>query len=553
MATAPAAPTFTVSQRLLRGYGPLAVFAALLLLMSLLVPSKSPAKVTAAGAGADTGADVGVVGGDAGTAGSAGSTGTAAGGATAAAGGGAQKSGAAAAAAAAKSPCTDRKDQVPGDPYSPPCIAFSGNNGGATSKGVTPTEIHVAFRSLNEKGFQQTLAALAGASLQDGPADINRTVQALGEYFNKHFQFYGRHVVFDIYNGQGSNTTELLGGGQDKAEADADTVKSHGDFADMSATSEPYADALAKRGIMGFGDPYLSQPWHDQHRPYIWSLATDGTLVANEAAEYTGKRLCGKPAKWAGGALKDKPRNIATFAPENSWYQESVQIARTTLQKYNCQPGQNVEYQLDLGTMSNQAQNLIPKMKAAGVTTILCGCDPIMPVFLTGEMNREQYYPEFVVVGTALTDTDIVGQLWNQNEAVHAFGVSSLQSPVPATQTIAYEAYKTVRQDEPAFTVDLIYYQMEQMAIGLQMAGPNLTPATFEQGMFAYPPKVGPFGLWAYGPHDYTAANDVREVFWDSTKTSSYNNKQGAFVETFPGQRWKQSQIPPGDPPIPVR
>jgi hypothetical protein len=553
MATAPVTPTFTVSQRLLRGYGPLAVFAVLLLLMSLLVPSKPQTKVNAAGAGADTGGDVGVVGGDAGTAAQAGQAGTAAGGAAAGGGAGAQKAGAAAAAAAAKSPCTDRKDQVPGDPYSPPCIAFSGNNGGATFKGVTPTEIHVAFRSLNEKGFQQTLAALAGASLQDGPDDINRTVTALADYFNKHFQFYGRHIVMDVYNGQGSNTTELLGGGQDKAEADADTVKSHGDFADLSATSEPYADALAKRGILGFGDPYLSQPWHDQHRPYIWSLATDGTLVANEAAEYTGKRLCGKPAKWAGGALKDKPRNIATFAPENSWYQESVQIARTTLQKYNCQPGQNVEYQLDLGTMSNQAQNLIPKMKAAGVTTILCGCDPIMPVFLSGEMNREQYYPEFIIVGTALTDTDIVGQLWNQNEAVHSFGVSSLQAPVPPTQTVAYEAYKTVRQDEPAFTVDLIYYQMEQMAIGIQMAGPNLNPQTFEQGMFAYPPKLGPAGYWQYGPHDYTAANDVREIFWDSTKTSSYNNKPGAFVETAPGVRWKQGQIPAGDPPIPVR
>ncbi|MBV9934423.1 MAG: ABC transporter substrate-binding protein, partial [Actinobacteria bacterium] len=393
--------------------------------------------------------------------------------------------------------------------------------------------------------------ALAGASLQDTPDDIKRTVAALADYFNKTFQFYGRKIVIDFYNGQGSNTTELLGGGQDKAEADADTVKSKGSFADMSATSEPYADALARRGIMGFGDPYLSQPWHDQHRPYIWSLATDGTLVANEAAEYAGKRLCGKPAQWAGGNLKGKARNIATFAPENSWYQESVQIARTTLQKYNCQPGVNVSYQLDLGTMSNQAQNIIPKMKSAGVTTILCGCDPIMPVFLTGEMNREQYYPEFVIVGTALTDTDIVGQLWNQNEAAHAFGVSSLQTPVPPTQTIAYEAYKKVRSDEPAFSVDLIYFQMEMMAIGIQMAGPNLNPQTFEQGMFSYPPKLGPAGFWQFGAHDYTAANDVREIYWDPNATSTYNGKQGAFKEPEPGVRWKQGTIPTGDPKIP--
>src|SRR5437588_11700807 len=43
----PSARTFTVSQRLLRGYGPLAVFAVLVLLMSLLVPSKSPKSVNA--------------------------------------------------------------------------------------------------------------------------------------------------------------------------------------------------------------------------------------------------------------------------------------------------------------------------------------------------------------------------------------------------------------------------------------------------------------------------------------------------------------------------
>jgi hypothetical protein len=167
-------------------------------------------------------------------------------------------------------------------------------------------------------------------------------------------------------------------------------------------------------------------------------------------------------------------------------------------------------------------------------------------------MNREQYYPEFVIVGTALTDTDIVGQLWNQNEAKHAFGVSSLQAPVPATQTIAYEAYKTVRQDEPAFSVDLIYYQMQMMAIGLQMAGPTLNPQTFEKGMFAYPPKLGPAGYWVFGQHDYTAANDVREIYWDPTATSTYNGKKGAFKEPNPGVRWKQGEIPPGDPTIPV-
>ena len=90
------------------------------------------------------------------------------------------------------------------------------------------------------------------------------------------------------------------------------------------------------------------------------------------------------------------------------------------------------------------------------------------------------------------------------------------------------------------------------------MAGPNLTPAAFQQGMYAYPPKLGPAGYWWFGGqpqniHNWTAPHDVREVYWDSKKTSSYNSKPGAFVETAPGVRWKEGQIPPGDPPIPVR
>src|SRR5438270_2802711 len=33
-------------------------------------------------------------------------------------------------------PCSDRARQIPKDPYSTPCMAFTGYNGGATSRGV---------------------------------------------------------------------------------------------------------------------------------------------------------------------------------------------------------------------------------------------------------------------------------------------------------------------------------------------------------------------------------------------------------------------------------
>ncbi|HET9076117.1 MAG TPA: hypothetical protein VFN68_04230, partial [Acidimicrobiales bacterium] len=450
--------------------------------------------------------------------------------------------------------CTGQSDQVPGDPYSPPCMTFSGNNGGATSMGVTASTINVTFRLTSDQSFQQTLAQLAGASLKDTNADTERTVQALAQYFNSHFQFYGRKIVVHFYNGQGSLSNELLGTGQAQAEADALTVKSMKAFGDLSAESEPYADALAKQGVMAFGDPYMSRAWHTQHAPYTWSVATDGTDVASLSATYAVQKLCpqGTPAAYAGGSLKGAPRKFALLAPENSWYQESVAVAQGIMKAAGCQ-ADIFTYSLDLGTMSQQAANLVSKLKTGGYTTVICGCDPIFPVYLSGQGNQQGYLPEFIITGTALTDADYTAQLWNQNFAAHAFGISPNGPEVPYTQTIGYAAYKTVRSDEPAFFVNLIYAQMDELAIGIQMAGPDLSPRTFQQGMFNYPTREGPMGLWGFSPQQYTIPNDVREICYSPSTTSPYNGKQGAYTPSSSrNARWTAADIPKGPPGCPI-
>ena len=81
-----------------------------------------------------------------------GTAGTAGGAAAARRGAAAAATAAQTAAAAAdgrrarRAPCGGQTEQVPGDPYSPPCIAFSGNNGGATSPGVIANAINVTYR-----------------------------------------------------------------------------------------------------------------------------------------------------------------------------------------------------------------------------------------------------------------------------------------------------------------------------------------------------------------------------------------------------------------------
>ncbi len=533
---------------LLRGYGPLVVIVVAFTLMALFVPTDAREQLVVArgAAAAGTGATPGNGATHGGTAASGpGATGSLTGGS-----GGSAGSGPNTAASGGKPPahtvrCTGA--QVPGDPYSPPCLLFKGSNGGSTARGVTGNTITVAFRETNDPGFQQTLAQIGGAQFQDTQADIERTIQGLADYFNKHFQFYGRKLKFVFYTGQGSQTNELLGGGQQEADADAlhvaDTIKA---FADMSATTEPYGDALSRQHVLNFGEPYLSGEWFQQRAPYAWSVATDCTQVSDASAEIAAKQLVGKPAQWAGPEYQHTTRKIAILAPDNPWYQQCVQNADNIFRSYHEPVPESIPYQLDLSTLSSQASSIVAKLKSQGITTVACGCDPIFPVYLTQRAEEQNYTPEWSVIGVALTDQDIVGQLFNQDEWSHAIGVTYLGKTIPYQQTLGYAAYRSVRNDEPAQAVNLIYSQMYMLALGIQLAGPNLNASTFEQGMRSYGGGTGEFGTWGFPSGHFTPTEDGAEIYWDPNKISAYNGKKGAYV--FSSPRYKDGQWPRGNP-----
>src|SRR5581483_4238455 len=305
----------TASSRLLRGYGPLVAFVVVFLLIAILVPTADRPVVTRDVASGATGDNGGVLGEQqqSGDVASGGGSATGGGGATAS-GGGTVKKGAL--PPGVKGSCPDRTKQVPNDPYSPPCISFSGSNGGATTKGVTGDSIVISARITNDPGFQQALAQVAGAQISDTPDDVKRTLLALADYFNKYFQFYGRKIQIKFFDGKGSSTTELLGGGQEEAEADAVTAASEiKAFGEINATTAPYHDALTRRKVMAFGAPYMSREWMGARQPYSWSIATDCSIVTESVAEFSNKKLAHKPAVYAGDQYKNTTRKIALLAP----------------------------------------------------------------------------------------------------------------------------------------------------------------------------------------------------------------------------------------------
>jgi hypothetical protein len=449
-------------------------------------------------------------------------------------------------------PCTDRVRQVAA-PYSPPCYAFSGENGGATSRGVTPSEIIISARELEGPSAAEIFADISGENVSDSPEAVEDTIRAINEYFNKHFQLYGRKIKLVQFKGQGNGASELLGGGKEKAQSDAvqaaNEIKA---FADISGFTIPYADALARKGVINIGAPYPSRKWFVEHRPYAWSLFPDGTNVVEAHSSWVISRLTGQnTAEYAGDGIKGKPRKYAVVAPENAEYQESVNSYIGILAKAGIKVSLNVKYKLDISSMPNQASGIIAQLKDAGVTSVLCGCDPVMLALgLTPKSNEQDYNPEWLTAGLAFVEQDIVGQLIDEKQWAHAFGIAYNAESEVFGKSAGYFAYKEMRPNgEPAFGVEAVYYQFLMLAIGLQMAGPNLTPQTFEAGMFAYPGGTGPQGTWHFGPGDYTPMDDFREIWWSNERISPQNNKPGTWVQLNGGRRYFAGQVPKGRAP----
>lgn len=543
------------SRLVLGGYGPLGVIVVTLALLVALVPSKAPEA-------ADVGVQAGTVGGDE-PGGSGpddttpvGTDGGTGGGATSGAGGaGPSRAGQVAGGKVALGSNCEGGARQTREPYAPPCITFSGANGGASSLGVTGDKITVTFREGDLPSIQAVASQVAEkANIKDTNEDIRRTIRAYFDYFNKKFQLYGRKAEVVFYKGQGDQLSEFFGGGTEAANADAlQVAKEIKGFADLSALTTPYAEALVRQKVLALPPVHMSQRWYEEHRPYSYGVLVDCTRLANSMVDYALKRLVGKPARYAGdAAFRTKPRAIGLIVPEQPWYQECAKEGNAKFKAGGGSFAHQINYTLDFSRLSSEAANMIAQMKDRGVTTIACMCDPVLPLFLSTQATQQEYRPEWLVTGTALTDVDLLGQIYDPEQWRHAFGISFLSDVYQGSRAESYRTYKAVRQDEPAFIHDVLYYPILMFFLGVHMAGPRLTPESFEQGLFRYPKTKGETGTWSFGPGDRTATDDAREFYFDPNAVSPFNNAKGRYVSTLGGNRFV-TDWPAGEAQFPIQ
>ncbi|HEX3795948.1 MAG TPA: hypothetical protein VHV57_15750 [Acidimicrobiales bacterium] len=548
--------------RLFRGYAPLVIFVAAFALITTLTPTVAPDKDTVTlreTPSASTGGAAGAAAGNAGTATTGATAGTgAAAGSSGAASTGATKTTTGTAAAAASGGCPGQALQVPADPYSPPCVAFSGSNGGGTSPGVTASTINISYRvTADFASLQSSFGNLSAAAPATSVADLERTYQGMVTYFNDHYQFYGRKLKLTFFNGQGTFANELQGQGQAQADADALTsAQQIGAFAELDGDDDVYANALAQQKVVTVVAADLADASMTADAPYLWSQIPTCTQYISAVMDFVAKQLANKPATYAGGSLKGQPRKFALIAPENPNYQICANQAVALAKAAGFTINDDLNYDVDASTLATQDDELVAKMANDGDTSVILLTDALSPLLLSDRADEQGYFPEWIESGVASLDADASGQVYQQAEWNHAFGVSFLGPTVPLQQSLGYAAYTSVEPDQPAISQASNAFQaLQLLAIGIQMAGPDLTPQTFAKGMFAYPGSAtsGPnlnFGAWKFTPASYASGTSAWAIYYNPNAHSTQDGQTGAYTVASPA--YPVGGFPTGTPAFPA-
>ncbi|MHB1446190.1 MAG: type 1 periplasmic-binding domain-containing protein, partial [Acidimicrobiales bacterium] len=462
--------------------------------------------------------------------------------------------------------------------YMPACSATYTPDPQATMTGVSPTKINFIYYL--GQGNAQVNAILNEENLAANPQQECVAIKAFTAELNKRWEFYGRKLV--SLDGPGNHSGLAEGGcnfpffqGQCNLtppdipcfQAEADLVASlHPAFVIAPTAYPAFEIRLAQDHIVvaggSAGGENIPESYYNQLAPYYYNVFPSGTQTVTQLAEFYCKKLSGKPVQYAGRGPSDvipltgSPpiRKVGIIYPENNG--DPTQKISADLFAHLVSGGecgspndgtQEFAYASNINTAQQQADTIVAGIKNAHITTVVCLCDPIAPVFFTNTLDQQQYHPEFLIPGSGLLDYDVLAQLYNANEMKYAFGPSELADAIPFAQSDAVKAWQDAgNSGEPDQTQNLNWAYFNLMGNAIQAAGPDLTPGNIRQGLSAQPSQGGTpteAALAYNGSYPWTGIKDFRQVYYCPTKISPINGKPGAYVALNGGQRKQLGQL----------
>lgn len=487
----------------------------------------------------------GATGGSGGTAGSGAAGSTRSGGSTGTTGGqpapGAQ--------AGDTSHCVDGRQFGPGFSSAPRCVpTFVGDNGGATSRGVSARSITVVYYRPKENevvnGFTRS------QDLYGSPGDQRDFIEKAENFINGKYELYGRKLKLVFIHG----TCDYSPPADECLRTEARKIVSDlSPFAfiwENNSAVPSMADELSRLKVVNFMGWHFDDAFNQARRPYHYDQYMGGTTQARLTGEWWCKRMAGKKARYAGdAALRQLVRKVAISHPDAEVNKGPAAELGRIVRGCGTQVV-DAPYSSNTATAASQANTSVSRLKSEGVTSILYFTDPISPAFTSKAATSQRYFPENVLVGSGLVDYDILGRLYDPEQWRNAFGPSDLRDYEPFDKQTAVIAYRGGGGTKiPYAGAQLPWAYLNTLANGLQMAGPTLNALTFERSLLSGAADYGgdgnPFQYWLhFEPGDYTGISDAREVVWDPNAVSRIDGERGAYVSLNGGRRYRPGSWP---------
>ena len=439
--------------------------------------------------------------------------------------------------------------------YAPNCVALwpeGADNGGATHRGITADEIVVAvYVGQTAASAQGSIDALGLVSLTDEEIAENR--DKLVSAHNDLFETFGRQVRWE--------RLDASGGGSDEAAARADAIEAAEEIGAFAVIGGPsgttaFADELVARQVICICTDSQPIELYQRWAPYVWSGLMASTQGYVHIADYLETRLAGKVAEFAGDpAFHDRERTfgLVWYETADGSYQEGTNFFLDRIDAMGLELEIDISYIYGTGDrLSEDASAIITRLKSLGVTTVIFGGDPFMPIHLTNQATDQDYYPEWMMSGFTLLDFRGFARQYHPDQWRNAFGLSLILPPIDPDvaqregNLVSWHLGEEL-SSYPGF------YNWGRFFTAVHLAGPVLTPETFRDGLFSFKPVSGfqteygvsyGHGLWPWP--DYLGADDVTEIWWDPDAidpTEVGTEVRGMYRYTDKARRYGPDQL----------
>lgn len=434
------------------------------------------------------------------------------------------------------------------------CYApFNGNNGGSTYQGVTAQAVKVVLYLPEPK--DPVLSYIEGAIADtDTNAQTIATAEGYAKFLQTYYETYGRKIDLIPFVATGPATDDI------SARADATTI---------AETIKPFAVVGGPILTAAFGQEIVankifcidcmpSQPngYYAANSPYVIGLEMNADEAQIQLADYIGAQLASRPAAFAGdAAMHAKTRKFGlVYLSAGQATEVQTDHFVQSLARFHVKLAARLAY---TSPVTMDSVSLVAKLKAAGVTSVIFSGDPVAPGSLTRAATSQNYFPEWIISGSALTDTSIFARTYDQRQWAHAFGISFLGARTdPKVSGSIYLYHWFFGKNPPAATGAATTTPLITLLfVGVQGTGPDLTPANFLAALFAAPkpPEALTQPMITYGNHriwpqtDYLGIDDATEIWWNpkAVGPDELNHQgKGLYEYVQGGKRYLAGQWP---------